>query len=459
MLQRLPPEQRLQLIQSLTPEEAAILKWEWRFWARPDQLAPPGDWRYWLLLAGRGFGKTRCGAEWVCDLVERGKAKRIALVAETAADARDVMVEGDSGILSVSPPWNKPHYQPSKRRLTWSNPDGSVRAVATTYTAEKPDQLRGPQHDAAWCDEIAKWRYPQLTWDQLMFGLRLGKDPRVMATTTPRPIPLVKSLMADGLCHVTRGRTYDNRDNLAASFLQAIVKRFEGTRIGRQELDAEMLDDAPGALWKRGIIEDLRVTQLPEMVRIVVAVDPNVKSGEASEKSDNGDGVATAELGECGIVAVGLGKDGICYVMGDHSLVQPTPEKWGRETVAAFHNHGADRVVAEVNNGGDLVESNVRAIERNISFKQVRASRGKDIRAEPVASLYEQGRVKHLGMFPLLEDQMVQWEPGVSTWSPNRVDALVWAITELVLTGSQQAVPGAYSAMRSRHQGMPARRV
>lgn len=452
----LPPERRKELIRSLSPEEAEALRWEWRFWARPEQLEPTGaSWRFWLILAGRGFGKTRTGAEWVCQKVERGEAKRIALVAETAADARDVMVEGESGILAVAPPWNRPTYQPSRRRLTWYNPDGSVRAIATTYSAEEPDQLRGPQHDLAWADEPAKWRFAQATWDQLLFGLRLGTNPRACLTTTPRPIPLIKSLLNDPLCAVTRGSTYDNRENLAPQFLEAILKRFEGTRLGRQELSAEVLDDAPGALWSRDHIDQhCRTTEVPELVRVVVAVDPNVSSGDDQESgAREQDGVSTAELGECGIVVAGLGADEIVYVLGDYSLVRPTPEQWGREAVASFHRHEADRIVGEVNNGGDLVESNVRAIERQIPFRQVRASRGKQVRAEPVASLYEQARVKHVGMFPLLEDQMCQWEPGVSTWSPNRVDALVWAITEL--TERMPAVTDAYGRARARFVRRP----
>lgn len=453
-LAQLPEEVRAPFLRSLSSAEAEALRWEWRFWARPDQLSPANDdWRYWLILAGRGYGKTRTGAEWVCEQVERGDAKRIALVAETAADARDVMVEGESGILAVAPPWNRPHYQPSKRRLTWRNTDGTIRAVATTYTAEKPDQLRGPQHDCAWADEVAKWRFAQETWDQLMFGLRLGKNPRAIATTTPRPIPLIKTLLADTLCRVTRGSTYDNRGNLAPKFLQAILKRFEGTRLGRQELEAEMLDDAPGAMWGREQIEDLRVSAVPEFVRVVVAVDPSVKGGTSDAERDGSDGVATAALGETGIVAAGLGTDDIIYVIGDYSLIQPSPEKWGRAAVTAYNQNHADRIVGEVNNGGDLVESNIRAIDRNVSYRSVHASRAKHVRAEPIASLYEQRRVKHFGMFPLLEDQMCQYEPAVSTWSPNRMDALVWAITEL--TEGRPSVPKAYSAARARNRGFP----
>ncbi len=447
-LARLPEPDRAKVIASLRPGEIEALRWEWAFWARPTQLAPRGDdWQYWLILAGRGFGKTRTGAQWVIDKVERGGARRIALVAETTADAREVMVEGESGILACSPPWFRPRYSPSRRRLEWPN-----GAIATTYTAEKPDQLRGPQHDAAWIDELAKWRWGQSAWDELMLGLRLGANPQAVITTTPRPIPIIKSLVKDPLCRVTRGTTYDNRGNLAEKFLKRIIRRYEGTRLGRQELGAEILDDAPGALWAREQIENLRVSSVPEFVRVVVAVDPSVKAGTESEQ-DGDDGVSTASRGETGIVAAGLGTDDIVYVLGDYSLVQPTPDEWGRETIKAYNAHEADRVVGEANNGGDLVEANVRAIDRNVSFKAVHASRGKQVRAEPISSLYEQQRVRHFGMFALLEDQMCQWEPSVSLWSPNRVDALVWAITEL--TEGRPAKRNAYSLARARRGNLP----
>lgn len=412
-LARLPKEQLQSLIRSLTDEEAEALRYEWRFWARPNQVAPQGEWLYWLCLAGRGWGKTRVGAQWILDKVERGEAGRIALVAETAADARDVMVDGESGILACAPPWNRPRYEPSRRRLTWPN-----GAIATTYSAEEPDQLRGPQHDTAWCDELAKWRYPE-AWDQLQFGLRLGSKPQCVVTTTPRPTPIIKALVVDPLTVVTRGSTYENQLNLAAPFIQQILKRYQGTRLGRQELNAEILDDAPGALWKRDQIERLRRNAPDRFKRIVVAIDPSVSR--------------QAEGAETGIVAVGLGHDDHGYVLADNSLVQPSPEQWGSEAVKLYRLLQANLIVAEVNNGGDLVESNLRTIDPNVPVEQVRASRGKDVRAEPVASLYEQGRVHHVGSLPLLEDQMCQWEPGVSAWSPNRVDALVWAVTYLMV--------------------------
>lgn len=334
-------------------------------------------------------------------------------MAETAADARDVMVEGESGILACSPPDFVPHYEPSKRRLTWKN--GSK---ATTYSAETPGQLRGPQHHWAWADELAKWRYMD-TWDQLMFGLRLGKDPRAVVTTTPRPIPIIKELRKDPNCVVTTGSTYENIGNLAEVFTQKIVQRYEGTRLGRQELYAEVLDDAPGALWKRGELDALRVSETPRLRRIIVAVDPAVSENTNSN--------------ETGIIVVGLGLDGHGYVLADESLEQATPDKWATQVVAAYWRHQADRVIAEVNNGGDLVEANVRTVSQNIPFTQVRATRGKAIRAEPVQALYEQFKVHHVGYFALLEDQMCGWEPGVSPKSPDRVDALVWGLTHLMV--------------------------
>lgn len=416
----LPEALRAKVVAQLKPKELRALRYEWRFWARQKQLPPEGSWQYWLVMAGRGFGKTRVGSEWTNEKAERYPGCRIALVGETVPDVRDVMVRGESGILACSPPWFRPKYVPSKRLLTW--PNGSI---ATTYTAEKPDQLRGPQHHFAWGDEVAKWRYAD-AFDQLKFGLRLGENPQAILTTTPRPIPLIKELLADDLCKVTRGTTYENSANLAKPFLSAIIRKFQGTRLGRQELEAEVLDDAPGALWKRD--KDIEAHRwfptplqpvLPVFMRVVVAIDPSVSSDSAEA--------------ETGIVAAGLGEDGLGYVLDDASIVKPTPEQWGREAVSLYNKLEADRIIGEANNGGDLVESNVAAISKRVSFKKVHASRGKQTRAEPIAALYEQGRVRHVGSFPLLEDQMCQWEPGVSLWSPNRVDALVWALTELML--------------------------
>lgn len=387
------------------------MEYDWKFWARKNQLAPEGDWQYWLLLAGRGFGKTRCGAEWVRERVESNLAKRIALVAPTAADARDTMVEGESGILAICPPWNKPQYEPSKRRLTW--PSG---AIATLFSAEEPERLRGPQHDTAWCDEIAAWKYPQETWDMLQFGLRLGDDPRCAITTTPKPIPLVKDILKNPVTAVTRGSTYDNITNLAPAFVDIIISKYEGTRLGRQELNAEILDDNPDALWQRSNIDDHRVSSIPELTRIVVGVDPAVTSKSGSD--------------DTGIVVAGIDKRMHGYILGDYTC-HTTPQKWAQEVIAAYHKHSADRIVGETNNGGEMVEHILRTVDPGIPFKAVHASRGKQTRAEPISAYYEQGRIHHVGSFPALEDQMCDWVPGVSD-SPDRVDALVWALTELL---------------------------
>ncbi|GJE00567.1 hypothetical protein GMJLKIPL_2490 [Methylobacterium isbiliense] len=336
------------------------------------------------------------------------------------------MVEGESGLLAISPPWSRPEYEPSKRRLTWPN-----GATATLFNAVEPDQLRGPQFDCAWCDELAKWRYAQEAWDQLQFGLRLGAHPRQVVTTTPRPIPLVRALLTDARTVVTRGRTLDNADNLAASFLAAIQERYGGTRLGRQELEAELLDDVPGALWTRAMIDTARTRcDLPDMQRVVVGVDPSGTTGE-----DKGDGI--------GIVIAGKGVDGRAYVLGDWTC-KLSPAGWGRRTVEAFGTFKGDRIVAEKNFGGAMVQSVIRTADPKVPVTMVNASRGKVLRAEPIAALYEQGRVTHCGegLAPL-EDQMcaITHDGFVGEGSPDRVDALVWALTELMVE-RQSSPPG-----------------
>jgi predicted phage terminase large subunit-like protein len=398
---------------------AETARYDWRAKARPEQVAPSGSWRTWLILAGRGWGKSRSGAEWVREQVMKHGARRVALVARTAADVRDVIVEGESGLLAISPPSERPVWEPSRRRLTWPN-----GAIATTYSADVPDQLRGPQHDAAWADELAAWQYPD-AWTQLLLGLRLGGDPRVVVTTTPRPTPIIRDLAAQPTTHVTRGATRDNAANLAPQFLDAIVARYAGTRLGRQELDGEILDDNPGALWERDGIDAARVRVAPDLRRIVVGVDPAVTSNAASD--------------ETGIVVAGLGFDGRYYVLGDASG-RYSPEQWASRVVQAYRDHKADRVVAERNQGGDLVERNLRTVDRNLPVTTVHAKRAKALRAEPVSSLYEQGRVSHVGALAALEDQMTAWDPAGDDESPDRVDALVYALTELMggaVTGPQ----------------------
>jgi len=401
-----------ELLAGVSPAIAEVLLRDWSVWGRRDQQPPPGAWRTWLILAGRGWGKSRTGAEWVRAIATSGRARRIALVARTAADVRDVLVEGESGLLAIHRADERPTWEPSRRRLTWPN-----GAIATTYSAEEPDQLRGPQHDYAWCDELAAWRYAD-AWDQLQLGLRLGTDPKVVVTTTPRPTPLVRALAIAPTTHVTRGRTRDNARNLAPGVVDALAARYGSTRLGRQELDGEILDDAPGALWRLSQFDAARVDAAPDLRRVVVAIDPAVTAHAGSD--------------ETGIVVAGLGLDGRVYVLEDLSGVFPA-EQWARRAVEAFRRHRADRIVCEVNNGGDLVEGTLRAVDRSVPVKQVRATRGKALRAEPVAALYEQGRVSHVGSLSRLEDQCASWDPAGDHRSPDRLDALVWALTELAV--------------------------
>jgi phage terminase large subunit-like protein len=393
----------------------------WRSKARPEQLPPPGDWNGWLVMAGRGFGKTRTGSEWVKEHVEAGTAGRIALIAPTAGDARDVMVEGPSGILAVSSSWCRPEYEPSKRRITWPN-----GATASTFSSEEADRLRGPQHDLAWADEIAAMSEPSAVWDMLMFGLRIGRHPKWLATTTPKPIKLLRELLArEGKdVVVTRGSTFANAANLAPAFLEAIKARYGGTRLGRQELEAELLSDTPGALWQMDWLDRDRVTKAPELKRIVVAIDPAVSNNEGSDQT--------------GIIVAGIDadKDKHAYVLEDLSG-RYAPHEWAARAVAAYQRHRADRIVAEVNNGGLMVEETLRMVSRNVAFKAVHASRGKVIRAEPVSALYEQIKIHHVGTFTELEDQLCSFtsdfDRARAGYSPDRLDAAVWALSELMV--------------------------
>ncbi|WP_439925422.1 DNA-packaging protein [Nitrobacter sp. JJSN] len=403
----------------------------WRAKARSSQLPPQGDWNGWVVCAGRGFGKNFTGAGWINECVETGTAGRIALVAATAADARDVMVEGESGILRLAPSWNVPQYEPSKRRLTWNN-----GATATLFSAEESDRLRGPQFDLAWADELAAWPDPQSTWDMLMFGLRLGRHPRWLATTTPRPIKLLKALLSrEGQdVVVTRGSTFENEANLAPTFIQALRDRYEGTRLGRQEINAEMLSDTPGALWQLEWLDRDRVAKAPELRRIVVAIDPAASNNEGSD--------------ETGIVVAGVGGDKHAYILEDLSG-RYAPHEWAAKAIDAYRRHKADRIIAEVNNGGAMVEGTIRAVDPLVSYRSVHASRGKVVRAEPIAALYEQRKVHHVGSFATLEDQLCaftsDFDRGRAGYSPDRVDALVWALTELIARWqAPTAVVGTY---------------
>lgn len=414
-------------VKAMDKQERNAWRWHWALWARPQQLAPPGDWRTWLILAGRGFGKTRAGAEWVRAIAERDGEARIALVAASLAEARAIMVEGESGLRQISEPHLRPRFESSLRRLTW--PSG---AQATLYSSAEPDSLRGPQHSHAWCDEIAKWDHSSgratSAWDNLLMGLRLGDDPRVVATTTPRDVPLLRHILeetADGALAVTRGTTFDNEANLPARFVRAMRSTFGQSLLGRQELDGELLLDREDALWTRALLEQCRTPSAAgaEFVarRTVIGVDPPASAG--------GDA--------CGIVVCAMGEDGQVRVLADASVEKARPERWARAVAEAAAAWSADRVVAEANQGGAMVESVLRAADVALPLKLVHASKGKSARAEPVAALYEAGRVRHAGLFARLEDELCGLLPGGGYEgpgrSPDRADALVWALTELCL--------------------------
>lgn len=410
-------------LEKLTDEQAAELLYDWSVWARPEQTTPPGNWNVWLILAGRGFGKTRTAAEDVKSYGLKYKGSRIAIVAPTFADARDTCVEGESGLLNILP---------KNKVETWNRSFGELRLTNGTryklFSAEDPERLRGPQHHRVWFDEPCAARYPSETWDQLMFGLRLkgpqGQSPQAVVTTTPKPIKWLKELMSRKDVHITRGNTFDNAMNLSAVALETLKLRYANTRLGRQELFAEIIDDVEGALWKReSMIEAYRVTEYPDLLRVVVAVDPATAENKTKEEAN--------ENAETGIVVAGIDAKGHGYILDDKSL-QASPLTWASEAVTAYKKYRADLILGEKNNGGALVESNIRTVDRYVSYKPVWASRGKYTRAEPIASFYEQGRVHHVGMFPQLEDQMCQWEPMTGQKSPDRLDALVWALTELM---------------------------
>ena len=417
----LSPDQLDVVLAGLSDDQKREMLYDWSVWSRPKQQTPEGLWRVWLILAGRGFGKTRTGAEFIRQEVNAGRANHIALVGATAADVRDTMIEGESGLLRVFPPDQRPHYEPSKRRVTFYN-----GASASAYSADEPDRLRGPNHDLAWADELAAWRYSD-AWDQLMLGLRIGDHPRCVVTTTPRPVDVIRRLMTtqDGTVHVTRGSTYENQKNLASAFIDEMKRRYEGTTLGRQELHAEILDDLEGALWQRTMFDQTRVHKHPQLKRVVVAVDPATTSRTNSN--------------ETGIVVAGVGTDGHAYVLDDRTM-RGSPDEWGRAAVSAYHTYQCDRIVAEANQGGDMVKHTLVTVDRTAPIKLVHASRGKRTRAEPVAALYEQGKVHHVGYMTALEDQMCNWVPDVSD-SPDRLDALVWALTELMIDGARQAPP------------------
>jgi predicted phage terminase large subunit-like protein len=407
------------LTSSLGSRPELLRRLQWIQTARPNQLPPPGDWDYWLLQAGRGFGKTRSGAEEIAWCMQQSDPIRVAIVAPTYGDARDTCVEGESGLLGCIPHENIDDWKRSLGELVLKN--GSR---AKLFAAEEPNRLRGPQHHMAWAEELSSWQYPD-AWDQLIFGLRLGQHPKVVITTTPKPNVLTRKVMADPRTVITRGSTYDNAANLAPSALQAFRAKYEGTRLGRQELHAELLDDVPGALWTRGMIEAARLplSQPPVFKRIVVAADPSGSDGETGDAQ--------------GIVVAGVMQDGRAAVIDDGS-VREGPDGWGRQIIRLFDLHKADLIVAERNFGGEMVRRVIQTVRAHAPVKLVTASRGKAVRAEPVAALYEQKRVIHLCPMPELEDQMCQLTSDgfVGPGSPDRVDALVWALTELMLTAT-----------------------
>jgi len=407
----MPPGDATALLRAMHPADQRALERNWAAWGRTAQRPPPGDWRVWLMMAGRGFGKTRAGAEWVQKIALSVHGARIALVAATMDEARAIMVEGESGLLSLGSRKVRPKWEPSLGRL------------------------RGPQHRFAWCDELAKWPRGIETWDNLMLGLRDGVDQRVLVTTTPRACPLLKRLIADPKTVRTGGGTTENMF-LSPAYIESVRAAYAGTRLGRQELDGELIDDAEGALWTRALIETCRVSAAPELVRVVVGVDPPAGTVTGTASGKGGDA--------CGIVVCGLGRDGTGYVIEDASVAARSPQGWALAVAVAAARHGADRVVAEANNGGKMVEAVLRAADSGLPVKLVHASRGKAARAEPVALRYEAGKVRHLGAFPELEDELCGLISGGGYEgpgrSPDRADACVWALTELML-GKQNRGP------------------
>lgn len=432
-IKALSPEQRAAFLTSLSPEELESLDHYWPLSARPEQLPPSGDWTIWAIIAGRGWGKTRTGAETVRSWVWEHGYKRIALVGSTAADVRDVMITGESGLMNIGPESERPKWEPSKRLLTWKN-----GAIATAYSAEEPDRLRGPQHSAAWCDEIAAWPRADHTWANLMMGLRLGDHPRVVVTTTPRPTSFIKRLLEGSSTVVTRGKTRDNIANLPDVFINEVIAPYQGTRLGRQELDAELLLDVQGALWTHSVIDDHRRVAPEQLRTIVVAIDPAVTSNKDSD--------------ETGIIIAGVDDAGHYYVLDDLSGKYP-PDEWSSIAIEAYHKYKADRIVAETNNGGDLVTHTLRVVDPYVKVVSVHASRGKRTRAEPIAMMYEKGLVHHTDHFLQLTEQLTSWSASTGEPSPDRLDALVWALTSLQESAPPQDISiislgGRYSGQR-----------
>jgi phage terminase large subunit-like protein len=423
----LPRPEFRALLTAMSERQRKALRTHWQLWAHEGQLPPGSEWHSWLIMAGRGFGKTRAGAEWVRSVAEADPTARIAMVAASLGEARSIMVEGQSGLLATSPWGKRPRFEPSRRLLTWPN-----GAQAMLYSAGEPESLRGAQHSHAWCDEIAKWDQAggraEAAWDNLQLGLRLGVQPRLLATTTPRAVPLLKRLLDNQEVLVTRGSTYENKANLATGFLRSVKAQYGKSLLGRQELDGELIADLPGALWTRAMLEQAREAAPSSPAgRVVIGVDPP----------------ASAAGDACGIVVCAIGADRIGRVLADCSVEKASPEKWARAVAKAAEAWSADRVVAEANQGGAMVASVLRAADIALPLKLVHASKGKSARAEPVAALYEAGRVRHCGQFPALEDELCGLMAGGGYegpgGSPDRADAAVWALTELLL--GRRSVP------------------
>jgi phage terminase large subunit-like protein len=427
----LTAEQRAKNFAALTEDQKLKLKYSWKFWGRPDQQLPPVDFQTWVIMAGRGFGKTRTGAETCREWAKTNDL--VNIIAPTADDARDICVEGESGILAVCPRDERPEYLPSKRRLEWPN-----GAKSLIFTADEPERLRGKQHKKLWCDELAAWRYLDEAWTQASLGLRLGENPQALVTTTPKPLKPIKELLALPTTFLTRGTTYENRLNLAKAFYSRIIVKYEGTRLGRQELNAELLEDNPHALFQRAWIEETRLdfetfwrVIHPHLIRIVGAIDPATTSEETSDET----GIIFAGTLPWEFVPPDMRK--LCKYETDHYVVFDdrsdiyTPDNWAKKALAGYVEFKADRLIGEANNGGEMIESTLRHHDQNVSYSMVYASRGKVTRAEPISALYEQKRVHHVGTLGNLEDQMCDYDPATCVDSPDRMDADVWALTEL----------------------------
>ena len=422
ILAALPEQERTAILKHYSQDELNLLQYDWDFWARPKQMIPAGKWSTWLISAGRGFGKTRTGAETIARWQNPSKQTysastikgygRFALVGQTVTDIRDTMLFGESGLINIAPPYNKPVYIASRKVVEWPN-----GAVAHLYSGDEPDQLRGPQQHKAWVDELVKFKYAEDTWDMLQFGLRLGDNPQTIVTTTPKPTPTIKQLVVDPDVVVTTGSSYENMSNLSDAFIKAIIKKYEGTRLGRQEIYAEILGDVEGALWNTTNIEQNRVDFAPSLAKVVISVDPAVTSTETSDAA--------------GIVACGIDSYKHGYVLED-ATIKDTPAAWAKKAIELYHKYKADYVLAEINNGGDLIETVINFIDPRVPVRTVYASRNKYTRATPVATLYEKNVVHHVGVFPKLEEELTEWEPGNP--SPNRLDAVVWGFTDLLLT-------------------------